>query len=317
MYIVKHQFHFKSLALVEINKEYSKQGATIRYEEHLLAEATLHCIKPKIGQFQKYLRLCAKFDCLIAMASVAADLHLVRPEILTENTIEIHYGRHILLEHLTCSSTANDTFSVVGQPNRITILTAPNTAGKSVYLKQIALIVYMTHIGSFVAASSARIGRFDAIYTRMYVPETLRNNASLFLVELQQLRKLMIHSSARSLVIVDEFGQSTTMNEGRAMLGAAVMCLADRGPLTPITFISTHFLDLIDILPPSPVVCSQTIVMSRNANNVLESTYKVVDGRCSIGYASGCAGLSSAMKEILEKRYICCFFLFEHIVRRL
>lgn len=289
-----------------MNTQYTKQKANIRYEEQQIAESILSFIKPRIVQFQAYIGLCAKFDCLIAMASVATELHLVRPEITSENIIEIHDGRHILLEKMnggTLTSTANDTLFLADQPNRITILTAPNAAGKSVYLKQIALIVYMAHIGSFVPATSATIGRFDGIFLRMYVPETMHNNSSSFLVELQQMSKILMNTSARSLVIIDEFGQGTTMNEGRAMLGAATMCLMDRGALAPITFISTHYLDLIDIIRPSELLCSKTIAMRRNAEHMIESTYKIIDGKCTVNYATECAELNSAMKLIFDDRY--------------
>lgn len=137
---------------------------------------------------------------------------MVKPDIITDRKIlQISNGRHLLLD-LQKKFVSNNTSISVDQQNLINILIAPNASGKSVYLKELAQIVYLAHIGSFVPSEVAKISVIDAIYTRMFNPESMFLAKSAFLTEIQEMSKLISNSSENSLVLVDEMGQGTNEN---------------------------------------------------------------------------------------------------------
>lgn len=292
---------FKSLTLIDQNNAYTKLKTSIRYSEQLIAEAILEYLQPHISRFQTYICLCAKLDCFITMAATANQYNLIRPNITTEKGIDIKNGRHILLEKLNRADViTNDTLINCDVKNLITILTAPNAAGKTVYLKQIGLILFMAHIGSFVPAESATIGLIDGIYTRMNAVETIRHNTSSFLNEIQQLSKMLTYSTTNSFLIIDEFGQGTTSAEGKAFLCSTIETLMKRQDKAPITMISTHSIDIVDYVKINEWVCMKTIAIKRNADNMIRSTYKIIDGRCTKEYAMECAELKAAFQLIFN-----------------
>lgn len=171
-------------------------------------------------QLQQLSTVVSTIDALISLGTLAVEQSLVCPEIAEEPVILIKGGRHLLQQLTVDAFIPNDT--CISTDKNVALITGPNTSGKSVYLKQVALIVYLAHIGSFVPCEKARIGLTDAILTRINSVETVSAPQSAFALDLQQMSKMLRSHTARSLCVVDEFGKGTTPVDGIALLAATV-----------------------------------------------------------------------------------------------
>ena len=169
-------------------------------------------------------RVLAELDVLIALAEVAIQHHYVRPEIADTDILELEAARHPVVECFGNSFVPNDL--TLGDPTRLVVLTGPNMSGKSTYLRQIALIVLMAQIGSFVPAQSAKIGLCDRIFTRIGAKDEIALGQSTFMVEMVESANILNHATDRSLVILDEVGRGTSTYDGLAIAWAMVEYLA-------------------------------------------------------------------------------------------
>jgi len=219
--------------------------------------------------------ICGELDCLLALAQGARQYKLCRPRMTTDNIIQIKGGRHILQELIAPSYVANDTNIAggrgscedevlpsahssdrsqrVGNAQRsesdfgsssapsMFILTGPNYSGKSVYLKQVALIVYMAHLGSFVPAESASIGITDKILTRISTRESVSREQSAFMIDLQQISLALSSATRRSLLVIDEFGKGTESVDGAGLMSGVLEYLNHLGDQRPKVLAATHF----------------------------------------------------------------------------
>ena len=212
----------------------------------------------------------AELDCLMAFAACARDYGWNRAELCIDNVLEIKQGRHPLAELVTtgvsfipndCKMEAVSTAEGEGQggggggKGRVQVITGPNASGKSVFIKQVALISYLAHLGSFVPASSARIGIVDRIFTRLVTTESPKVGMSSFMSDLSQVTAMVLKATDRSLCIIDEFGKGTLTSDGIGLLSAILshFCVGSRGvdeaegpSLTPRVLASTHFTELFD-----------------------------------------------------------------------
>jgi DNA mismatch repair protein MSH5 len=191
----------------------------IQLEDALLdAECTLQQLSTSLSTL----------DALISLGTLAVEQRLVAPEIVEQpGAILIRAGRHLLQELTVDSFVPNDTFLTT--ENNVALISGPNTSGKSVYLKQVALIVYLAHIGSFVPCERARISLVDRIFTRIASTETVSAPHSAFALDLQQVSRMLRSATPRSLCLVDEFGKGTMPVDGIALLASVVKHFADRG----------------------------------------------------------------------------------------
>ncbi|KAL8771108.1 MAG: hypothetical protein Q9209_003279 [Squamulea sp. 1 TL-2023] len=240
----------------------------------------------KVLEHEKVLiqasELCGQLDSFLALAQGAGMYKLSRPYITEENIVRIKGGRHLLQELTVPSYVANDTFLVGGegagydaarissagqrtglsqvassmpqdQPSML-LMTGPNYSGKSVYLKQIALIVYMAHVGCFVPADAAVIGLTDKILTRIATKETMTRMQSAFMIDLQQVTKAITLATHRSLVIIDEFGKGTDSNDGSGLACGVFEHFLNLGEECPKVIGATHFHEIFenDFLQPRP-----------------------------------------------------------------
>lgn len=208
--------------------------------------------------------VCGELDCFVALAKGAGRYNLVPPRMTTDNIIEIVGGRHLLQELTVRSFVANDTLLEGGvgtegessdhQPTpradrpipSTLLMTGPNYSGKSVYLKQVAIIVYMAHIGCYVPADSATIGITDKILTRIATRESVSRNQSAFLVDLQQVALAMTLATRRSLVLIDEFGKGTSSTDGAGLLCGALQHFLESGTERPKVISATHFHEILE-----------------------------------------------------------------------
>ncbi|KAH6940958.1 hypothetical protein HPB50_011104 [Hyalomma asiaticum] len=250
------------------NKSYFKTG-TMKNRETEIMHKVQNMILEVAEAFLEAVSACGELDALLSLALVAREHNYVRPILTSETAIVITNGRHPLVESAGSSFVPN-TFSSGGPHSKIKIITGPNNCGKSIYLKQVALIVYMAHIGSFVPAESAQIGAVDAILTCMYSEESLLHGLSSFAMQLNQANGIGL------------------------VVGTIESFVAD--PATcPHTLLATHFHTVHDHLPATPHITYLTFESLRHEGELVY-LYQLREGRACSSYASlvgQAAGLSN------------------------
>ncbi|XP_021941355.1 mutS protein homolog 5-like, partial [Zootermopsis nevadensis] len=229
----------------------------VDYESRILLKL-VQFIQERIAPLHKLIKLTSELDCLIALALVAKENNYTRPVLTQERVLEIEGGRHPLQELCVDDFVPNDTFSG-DQHSLMKIITGPNSSGKSVYLKQVALIAYLAHIGSFVPAKSSKIGILRHIHTRIQTVESIATNISAFMIDLKQMTQSLYCSTPSSLIIVDEFGKGTTEIDGLALLSSCLDHFLSRGVKCPHVLASTHFHDVVNLVRNSRYLKLQTM----------------------------------------------------------
>lgn len=300
VYKTKDTFYFSTDFCIELNERYGHLYVEICEREQSICQRLLEHIYEYLAEMQHNVRFCAKLDALISMATFSINFKLTQPELFAGGKVlEITGGRHILVD-MQKKFVPNDTVINVTRKNLITILIAPNASGKSVYMKQLAQIVYLAHIGSFVPAEAARISITDAIYTRIYSPESMYEAKSSFLIEIQQMGNVMSNSSSNSLILVDELGQGTNALDGKALLLSCLEHLCDRGEASPIAVITTHYTDIYDHMHDREWINMKTFEVMHHTDGSIFSTFKIIDGKCSNDYAMGCGEVRQFLKRIID-----------------
>ena len=189
-------------------------------------------------------RRIAAVDTLLSFALVAVERGWVQPEIAEDGVLAIEAGRHPVIEQTVAAFQPNDTRLVVaGEHDQVVVLTGPNMAGKSTWMRQVALIVLLAQAGSYVPARTAHIGIVDAIFTRIGAADDLQRGRSTFMVEMLETATVLEGATERSLVILDEIGRGTSTHDGMAIAWAVVEHLA-HGPIRPRTIAATHYHEL-------------------------------------------------------------------------
>lgn len=291
--------YFKTPKITNLNQIYGDLYPKIVALEQEICQHLLEHIRPTVSSTHKIVRMCAQLDCFIALGRSATVLNLIRPQIIDEKAIYITAGRHVLFEVAGRNFHANDTIISEAQQQLVLVLNAPNASGKSVYLKQVALIAYMAHIGCFVAAKKAQIGRLDAIFSRMYSLECAHQGGSAFLNDLQQMGRVLASSSSHSLILIDEFGKGTNSTEGQALLIACIEHLLSRQSLCPMALISTHFEKVSEILFPLGWMREKTFRCCITAEGIT-STFQLEDGRACGAYAAEGSEVKASLKELFH-----------------
>jgi len=205
----------------------------------------LRHVAEKVDALQNLSAAAAKLDCLCSFAEVAVRNRYVCPQIELGRTLEIREGRHPVVEQMQPESlfVPNDTLLNDGA-DRCAIVTGPNMAGKSTYMRQTALIVLMAQMGSFVPAKSARIGVVDRVFTRIGASDDLSSGQSTFMVEMSEVASILRHATANSLLILDEIGRGTSTYDGMAIARAVLEYCADKKRLGAKTMFATHYHEL-------------------------------------------------------------------------
>ncbi|EAL65026.1 hypothetical protein DDB_G0284747 [Dictyostelium discoideum AX4] len=193
---------------------------------------------------------CTQLDCILSLASCVQAYDLVKPIISTEQQeIEIQSGRHLIQEYCVTNFIPNDTQNDPTKP--VVIVSGPNQSGKSIYIKQVALIVFLGQIGSYVPAKSATISLFDHIYTRISSRESNAISESSFMIDCKQIAQMTRFATSRSLLIIDEYGKGTNPLDGISLLYGLLVFLLTKSPSTPKTFICTHFYEFFELISNS------------------------------------------------------------------
>ncbi|KMR01353.1 protein 5 [Lasius niger] len=236
---------------------------------------------------------------LLAFYVVAREYNYVKPNVVERQIIAVEQGRHPLQEFLT-TFVPNDTYSGDGK-SLVKILTGPNASGKSTYLKQIALIVFMAHIGCYVPAKSATIGIVTHILTQIASVDSIALNTSMFLQDMRQINSALYASTPNSIVILDEFGNGTSEVSGLSLLAAVLNNFVERGIRCPHVFVATHMHRIMSMLPQSPIIEEQTFEFITNNDGSVAYLYRITTGHATRSFAHA-AARSAGLNEHIVKR---------------
>lgn len=251
-------------------------------------------------KFSNLAKFIADLDVFLSLAEIASESNYCRPELLTDESLEIRDGRHPVVEHTlqTGSFISNDTR--IDKDNLIHIITGPNMSGKSTYLRQIALIILLAQIGSFVPASSAKIGIVDRIFTRIGAQDEIYAGQSTFMVEMVETANILNNASNRSLLILDEIGRGTSTYDGLSIAWAVVEYIHNHPKLKSRTFFATHYHELTIMPGFLPQVSNYNVAVSESDNEVV-FLHKIVEGGCDKSYGIHVAQLAGMPNPIINR----------------
>jgi len=285
-------------------KEY--EGLVLSSEEKITAlEYEIFCglrekVAQKLPELQENAQLAGSLDTLAAFAEAAAVNKYVKPEINETDLISIKGGRHPVIELIVPDGFVSNDTVLDNKDSQIIILTGPNMAGKSTYLRQTALIVLMAQIGSFVPADSAVIGVVDRIFTRVGASDNLALGQSTFMVEMLETANILNNATKRSLIILDEIGRGTATFDGISIAWAVVEYLHDEKKLGAKTIFATHFYELTELALTLPRVKNYNILVKEWKDEII-FVRKIVEGAADRSYGIQVARLAGLPKEVLKR----------------
>ena len=283
-------------------------------EDKLYAlEYELYCavrdtIAGEVERIQRTAKAVAELDVFSTLALVAERNHYVRPQINGKGVIDIKDGRHPVVEQMIPDGSfiCNDTF-LNDKKERISIITGPNMAGKSTYMRQTALIVLMAQIGSFVPAEKADIGLVDRIFTRVGASDDLASGQSTFMVEMTEVANILRNATAKSLLILDEIGRGTSTFDGLSIAWAVVEYVSDSKLLGAKTLFATHYHELTELEGKIEHVNNYCIAVKEKGDDIV-FLRKIVKGGADKSYGIQVAKLAGVpdlvinrAKEIVEE----------------
>lgn len=265
-------------------------------------------IAKEVLRIQTAARIIAKLDAFASLALVAERNHYVRPDINEKGVIDIKDGRHPVVEKMIPNDMfiCNDTY-LNDKKNRISIITGPNMAGKSTYMRQTALIVLMAQIGSFVPAASANIGIVDRIFTRVGASDDLASGQSTFMVEMTEVANILRNATSKSLLILDEIGRGTSTFDGLSIAWAVIEHISNSKLLGAKTLFATHYHELTELEGKIDNVNNYCIAVKEKGDDIL-FLRKIVKGGADKSYGIQVAHLvgvpesvTNRAKEIVEE----------------
>ncbi len=258
-------------------------------------------IADAIIRIQKTAKYVALIDTMCSLSYVAEHNNYVRPTINEDGIINIKEGRHPVVEQVLHESSfvANDTF-LNNDADRIAIITGPNMAGKSTYMRQTALIVMMAQMGSFVPAESADIGLVDRVFTRVGASDDLASGQSTFMVEMNEVSQIMKNATSKSLLILDEIGRGTSTFDGLAIAWAVVEFISDTNKLGAKTLFATHYHELTELEDKLNCVKNFSIAVKEQGKDII-FLRKIVKGGADKSYGIQVARLAGLPEDILTR----------------
>lgn len=255
---------------------------------------------------QKMAGYIAELDALCSLAYVADKNNYVRPSLNTDGVIDIKGGRHPVVEKMLANDSfvENDTY-LNNAESRISIITGPNMAGKSTYMRQTALITLMAQIGSFVPAESANIGLCDRIFTRVGASDDLASGQSTFMIEMNEVANILRNATKNSLLILDEIGRGTSTFDGLSIAWAVVEYIADPNILGAKTLFATHYHELTELEGKLSSVNNFCIAVQEEGDDIV-FLRKIIKGGADRSYGIQVARLAGVPEPVLKRaREIC------------
>ena len=289
-------------------EELSELARTILGAEdklYALEYETYVAIREKLAsemeRIQKTASVIAWTDVFASLALVAEANQYVRPTLNQRGVIDIKDGRHPVVEKMMSGElfVANDTL-LDHKKNRVDIITGPNMAGKSTYMRQTALIVLMAQIGSFVPAKSANIGLVDRIFTRVGASDDLASGQSTFMVEMSEVANILRHATKDSLLILDEIGRGTSTFDGLSIAWAVVEYIAGSSLAGAKTLFATHYHELTELEGKLPGVNNYCIAVQEKGDSII-FLRKIIKGSADRSYGIQVAKLAGVPEVVIER----------------
>lgn len=241
-----------------------------------------------------------ELDVLAAFAETAALHHFTRPELLDESVLEIHDGRHPVVENSLSGARFVPNDAIFESGENIRLVTGPNMSGKSTFLRQVALIALMAQIGSYVPASAARIGLVDRIFTRIGAQDEIHAGQSTFMVEMIETANILNHATSRSLLILDEIGRGTSTYDGLSIAWAVVEYLHNHPRLKARTLFATHFHELTQLSELLPGVRNYNVAVTESGSQVV-FLHKIISGAADKSYGIHVAQLAGIPRPVIQR----------------
>ena len=269
-------------------------------------EYDLFCeVRDRCAEFSAELRTLSRalalLDCLCSLSCVAMRNNYVRPQITEKGAIKIKDGRHPVIELMRGEQgfVPNDTF-LDEKDHRVAIITGPNMAGKSTYMRQTALIVIMAQIGSFVPAKSAEISICDRVFTRVGASDDLSQGQSTFMVEMTEVANILRNATKKSLLILDEIGRGTSTFDGLSIAWAVVEYISDAKKIGAKTLFATHYHELTELEGKIKGVQNYCIAVKENEEDLV-FLRKIIPGGADKSYGIAVARLAGVPKEVTRR----------------
>ena len=258
-------------------------------------------ISKNVTRLQTTSEVISSLDVLTSFAQVAEDFNYCMPEVDSSGTIDIKNGRHPVIEKILGEGVfvENDTFLDKGD-NRLSIITGPNMAGKSTYMRQVALITLMAQCGSFVPAESANIGVVDKIFTRVGASDDLSMGQSTFMVEMMEVATILKEATSNSLVILDEIGRGTSTYDGLSIAWAVAEYIADKQKCGAKTLFATHYHELTELEKKIEGIKNYSIAVKEKGEDII-FLRKIVRGGTDESYGIHVARLAGVPKVVTQK----------------
>ena len=258
-------------------------------------------VSAQAQRIQKTAAAIAEIDALASFAAVAVRNNYCRPDVDESGVIEIREGRHPVVERVLKDSlfVPNDTF-MGEKEERVAIITGPNMAGKSTYMRQVALIVLMAQMGSFVPAAHAHIGVVDRIFTRIGASDDLSAGQSTFMVEMTEVSDILHHATKKSLLILDEIGRGTSTFDGMSIARAVLEYCADKKLLGAKTLFATHYHELTELENTLPGTVNYNIAVKARGEDII-FLRKIIPGGADRSYGIEVAKLAGLPDKVVQR----------------
>ena len=280
---------------------HTQQEAIDRASE--LYEQVRATVAAELPRIQQTAAAVAGLDMLCGLATVALNNNYCCPTVDLSDEIEISEGRHPVVEQLLdgVPFVPNDT-KLNNRENQIAVLTGPNMAGKSTYMRQVALIVLMAQVGSFVPAASARIGIVDGIYTRVGASDDLTTGQSTFMVEMSEVANILKEATEKSLLILDEIGRGTSTYDGMSIARAVIEYIADRKKLGAKTLFATHYHELTELEELIPCVKNYNVAVKKRGEDIV-FLRRIIPGGVDESYGIEVSKLAGIPRWVIDRAY--------------
>jgi DNA mismatch repair protein MutS len=274
---------------------------SVRLEQELFAQLRAEIASEHAERILRAARTLAELDVVLALAEVAMRQGYCRPELDESDVIHVVAGRHPVVElsQGDVPFVPNDV-ELATHEAQIILLTGPNMAGKSTYLRQVALIALLAQIGSFVPAESARIGLVDRIFTRIGAQDDLATGQSTFMVEMVETANILHHATPRSLVVLDEIGRGTSTYDGLAIARAIVEYLHNNKRCGARTLFATHYHELVELARTLPRVRACNVAVAEEQGQVV-FLRKIVPGGADKSYGIHVAQLAGIPRQVVRR----------------
>jgi DNA mismatch repair protein MutS len=269
--------------------------------EYRLFEEIRKKVSDETARLQKTASAIAVIDIFGSMAEIADRYHYIRPVVDEGDEILIRDGRHPVLERMGLSErfVPNDT-QMDNQEHQLLIITGPNMAGKSTYLRQVALIILMAQMGCFVPASEVKIGMVDRIFTRIGALDNIMRGQSTFMVEMMETARILNQATSRSLVVLDEIGRGTSTFDGLSIAWAVAEYLHDHASFRPKTLFATHYHELTELTLTKERVKNYNVAVKEWAGEII-FLRKIVEGGTNRSYGIQVARLAGLPQKVIDR----------------